>query len=56
MLVFRPFVGEILAGKVSSCTKQGIKVGLRVCVLCCSHYGSWCLQGCDLEVALPLVL
>lgn len=26
MLVFRPFVGEILAGKVSSCTKQGIKV------------------------------
>ncbi|CAM9478944.1 unnamed protein product [Scytosiphon promiscuus] len=28
MLVFRPFVGEILAGKVSSCTKQGIKVSL----------------------------
>ncbi|CAM9555132.1 unnamed protein product [Ectocarpus fasciculatus] len=28
MLVFRPFVGEILTGKVSSCTKQGIKVSL----------------------------
>ncbi|CAM9208006.1 unnamed protein product [Ectocarpus sp. 12 AP-2014] len=28
MLVFRPFVGEILIGKVSSCTKQGIKVSL----------------------------
>ncbi|CAN0120133.1 unnamed protein product [Pylaiella littoralis] len=28
MLVFRPFVGEILAGKVTSCTKQGIKVSL----------------------------
>lgn len=27
MLVFRPFVGEILAGKVSCCNKQGIKVG-----------------------------
>eukprot|EP00903_Cladosiphon_okamuranus_P019376 g17816.t1 len=28
MLVFRPFVGEILAGKVSCCNKQGIKVSL----------------------------
>eukprot|EP00904_Undaria_pinnatifida_P001880 jgi/Undpi1/11693/HiC_scaffold_36.g13988.m1 len=28
LLVFRPFVGEILAGKVSSCTEHGIKVSL----------------------------
>lgn len=28
LLVFRPFVGEILSGKVSSCTKDGIKVSL----------------------------
>lgn len=26
MLVFRPFVGEILSGTVSACNKQGIKV------------------------------
>lgn len=30
MLVFRPFVGEILAGKVSCCNKQGIKVGCGI--------------------------
>lgn len=28
LLVFRPFVGEILSGRVSSCTKDGIKVGV----------------------------
>ncbi|CAM9360398.1 unnamed protein product [Ascophyllum nodosum] len=29
LLVFRPFVGEILRGRVSSCTKDGIKVSLE---------------------------
>lgn len=28
ILVFRPFIGEILSGRVSCCTKQGIKISL----------------------------
>ena len=29
MIVFRPFIGEIIVGKVRSCSRQGIKVSLE---------------------------